>query len=357
MVDGKKWYKIAPPSGEFRWIHASNVQRVSVTPPVVAQPIITVPLPENKAEPRDATQSAEAAVTLASDSQPQAETDWRAAPVEPKNETKNSPPAESSSEAAKAAGNSSNGEPAAVASADSASPPTQTPTPADAEPSMVATSAAAAAAAPAQAAPAQAAPPFSTSSDLARQLTDIELRLSRTVAEPPETWRIEPLRQETQQLLAGASDQANRAAIGATLAKLDRFAAIAHQYQRRAQTASSSNDAPITPIPYGAGSGDPRTMGSGDPRTTQPVTAESQNYDAVGVLRPVVSKRPGAPQFALVDERGQVISFVTPSPDVNLQPYLGRRIGVTGSRGYIPEFQRAHVMAGRVAPLSDRMVR
>jgi hypothetical protein len=211
---------------------------------------------------------------------------------------------------------------------------------------MVATSAAAA---PAQAAPAQAAPPFSTSSDLARQLTDIELRLSRTVAEPPETWRIEPLRQETQQLLAGASDQANRAAIGATLAKLDRFAVIAHQYQRRAQTASSSNDAPITPIPYGAG--------SGDPRTTQPVTAESQNYDAVGVLRPVVSKRPGAPQFALVDERGQVISFVTPSPDVNLQPYLGRRIGVTGSRGYIPEFQRAHVMAGRVAPLSDRMVR
>jgi hypothetical protein len=70
-----------------------------------------------------------------------------------------------------------------------------------------------------------------------------------------------------------------------------------------------------------------------------------------------VSKRPGAPQFALVDDRGQVISFVTPTPDVNLQPYLGHRIGVTGSRGYIPEFQRAHVTAGRVSPLGARIVR
>jgi hypothetical protein len=185
-------------------------------------------------------------------------------------------------------------------------------------------------------------------------LTDIELRLSRIVAEPPATWQIEPLRQESLQLLAGANDQANRAAIGATLAKLDRFAAIARQYQQRSQIASSSNNAPITPIPYGAGSGDPRTTGHPD---TRHLTPDTSQYDAVGILRPVVSKRPGAPQFALVDDRGQVISFVTPSPDVNLQPYLGHRIGVTGSRGYIPEFQRAHVTAGRVSPLGARMVR
>jgi hypothetical protein len=203
------------------------------------------------------------------------------------------------------------------------------------------------------------------SDDLARRLTDVELRLSRIVAEPPVTWQIEPLRYESQQLLAGASDQADRAAIHATLAKLDRFAAIARQYQQRAAFSAPMSQSPITPIPYGAGSGDPRTVGPADSRdptagiagSRVSVTAESQNYDAVGILRPVVSKRSGAPQFALVDERGQVISFVTPTPDVNLQPYLGTRIGVTGSRGYIPEFQRAHVTAGRVSPLGTRMVR
>jgi hypothetical protein len=74
-------------------------------------------------------------------------------------------------------------------------------------------------------------------------------------------------------------------------------------------------------------------------------------------LRPVVSKRPGAPQFALVDERGQVVSFVTSTPDINLQPYLGHRVGIVGNRGYIPEFGRAHVTAKRVQPLNDRVLR
>jgi hypothetical protein len=77
----------------------------------------------------------------------------------------------------------------------------------------------------------------------------------------------------------------------------------------------------------------------------------------VGILRPVVSHRPGAPQFALVNPQGQVVAFVTASPDMNLQPYVGQRIGVTGNRGYIPEFRRAHVTAGRVTPLNERILR
>jgi hypothetical protein len=84
---------------------------------------------------------------------------------------------------------------------------------------------------------------------------------------------------------------------------------------------------------------------------------QSPAYDATGILRPVVSKRPGAPQFALVDERGQVISFVTSTPDINLQPYVGHRVGVVGNRGYIPEFQRANVTAKRVQPLGERLIR
>jgi hypothetical protein len=101
---------------------------------------------------------------------------------------------------------------------------------------------------------------------------------------------------------------------------------------------------------------------SGQPQSTRlPNTVATADaggpYDAVGILRPVVSRRPGAPQFAVVDERGQVVSFVTATPDLNLQPYLGHRVGVVGNRGYIPEFQRSNVTAARVTPLNDRMVR
>jgi hypothetical protein len=52
-----------------------------------------------------------------------------------------------------------------------------------------------------------------------------------------------------------------------------------------------------------------------------------------------------------------VVTFITPTPDVNLQPFIGQQIGVSGSRGYIPEFRRSHVTAARVAPMNERMIR
>jgi hypothetical protein len=33
---------------------------------------------------------------------------------------------------------------------------------------------------------------------------------------------------------------------------------------------------------------------------------------------------------------------------VNLQSYVGQRIGVLGNRGFMPEYRRAHVTASRV---------
>jgi hypothetical protein len=183
------------------------------------------------------------------------------------------------------------------------------------------------------------------------------MRLSRVVAESPTTWQIEPVAAEAQRLLAQSRTSSDRSAIETTANKINRFAEIARRYRQIGSTSAAPAD--------------PRTTGVGALSITGPAPAitplpgvstnivgpNGERYDAVGILRPVVSKRPGAPQFALLNDRGQVVSFVTPSPDVNLQPYLGHRIGITGSRGYIPEFQRAHVTAGRVAPLGEKMLR
>jgi len=87
------------------------------------------------------------------------------------------------------------------------------------------------------------------------------------------------------------------------------------------------------------------------------LTADRPLYDAVGLLKPVASKRANAPQYALVDDKGEVVSFVTPTPDLNLKPYLGRRIGVHGKRGFMSEYRRAHVTAERVSPIAERVRR
>jgi hypothetical protein len=177
------------------------------------------------------------------------------------------------------------------------------------------------------------------------------------VAEPMASWSIESLERTAEQLLSRADTVADREAVKATLAKIDRFAAL----QRRSAgmngplVANSPFVSIAAPAANAAATG--QQVIQGQVVTPMADGATPSPYDAVGVLRPVVSSRPGAPQFALVDDQGQVVTFVTASPDVNLQPYLGRRIGVAGSRGYIPEFRRPHVTAGRVTPLNERMLR
>lgn len=188
-----------------------------------------------------------------------------------------------------------------------------------------------------------------TGGELGKRLQQLELQLSRMVAEPPATWNTAPLEQAAEQLLAHAEGIADRNAAKATLAKIDRFSAIQRRY---ATTGLATNTRP-------APTAGPQASDDMTPTAVAPLSEGETNtqYDAVGILRPVVSRRPGAPQFALVNAQGQVVTFITPTPDVNLQPFIGQQIGVSGSRGYIPEFRRSHVTAARVAPMNERMIR
>jgi SH3-like domain-containing protein len=298
--DGQTWYKIAPPSGEFRWVHKRNL---------ASDGALEVARPAQADAPTAQTDS------------------WHTAPQE----------------VTLAAGGATGQ--VTIASHDEAGDSTSTSTvPASASPwQPVSNQSAPAQSAAADAAVSPASPGKVAPDDFARQVDALELRLSQMVAQPTVTWQIDQLEKEGEQLLSRAEDVAQRDLAKGALAKIDRFAAIYRRYQASSaggQQPATSNQQPASSI---AGS--------------QPPTGGQSQYDAVGMLRPVVSKRPGAPQYALVNEQGQVVSFVTPAPDVNLQPYLGRRIGIVGGRGYIPEFQRAHVTASRVAPLGDRVLR
>ncbi len=305
-IAGEKWYKISPPAGEFRWIQAAVVERAVPIKDAGTSPS-TTPVSENGNLIQLASNTEVEPATPASSSG-----DSVPPPLLPV-----SKPADPATPPAQAA-------PPAASAATSA-PPSQT------APQTTPTAASAADPPAAQA-----------SGDLSHELAAIELRLSRMVAAPVNLWNTEKLERDTAQLMSRARTQPERDAIRATQEKISRFADIG----RRANPATS-NIAQATRLPSTA---------AGTP-TSAAAVPPGGPYDAEGILRPVVSRRPGAPQFALVDDRGQVISFVTSTPDLNLQPYLGHRIGVVGVRGYIAEFQRANVTAARVTPLNDRLVR
>ena len=78
------------------------------------------------------------------------------------------------------------------------------------------------------------------------------------------------------------------------------------------------------------------------------VTTEDRRYDGTGTLTEVVSRKPGDPRFALLDDDGEVRYYVTPAPGVSLRTYVGRQVGVNGPLGYLPEAGARHVFAQRV---------
>jgi uncharacterized protein YgiM (DUF1202 family) len=311
MINGERWYKISPPAGEFRWVQSSLVERAGPIRKGEFSPITADAADPHPVKQASATASVTSTTNATIDSVPP--------PLLPV--SKPTDPA-----------------PPATASAPPTTTATANPTSTSAPPAQ-----------PAQTQPAQTPAPSTSPQaaatqppgDLNQDLSAIELRLSRMVAAPTNLWNTERLERDTAALMARAKTQAERDAVRVTQDKIVRFAAIGRRANQN--TAGIPGQSP-TRLPPTAAIGSTTADGQGQ-------------YDAVGILRPVVSRRPGAPQFALVDERGQVVSFVTATPDLNLQPYLGRRIGVVGNRGYIPEFQRTNVTAARVTPLNDRLVR
>jgi hypothetical protein len=194
----------------------------------------------------------------------------------------------------------------------------------------------------------------------------LERQLSIIVAEDPTTWQFEELRRVASRLLVNASTAPERGRVRQVLGKISRFEEI---QQRRVQmglapTLANRGQAATPGIPPAPATGrlaaNPSRRRSWLSRGSNQLPGTAANpspFDGVGTLRPVVSRRRNTPRYALVDNAGQVVSFVTPGPEVNLQPYLGRKIGIRGNRGYLPELRQTNVMARRITALDPGLVR
>ncbi|MAT71224.1 MAG: hypothetical protein CMJ58_17070 [Planctomycetaceae bacterium] len=248
-------------------------------------------------------------------------------------------------------------------------------------------------------------PTVRSSRPVTRQVAELQLDLSRLIVAPPQPWALAGLREETAAALSAAQDEQERRQLRELLQRVVLLEEIEAQREHLAAVQrgamAAAQEAGQQQAPAGATAahnGDQSAAGPADvfdaeaaarhaaehpaddirslvrrdlglsPSGASPVdgaagapqggAAEAQQYagtearyDAVGTLKPVVSRREGAPQYALVDEEGKIASLITPTPDLNLREFVGQRIGVTGSRGYMPQYRRAHVTATRITPL------
>jgi hypothetical protein len=143
------------------------------------------------------------------------------------------------------------------------------------------------------------------------------------VVEETSAWSFADLKQRAEAVLSHAQSAAERGQARIVIDKLARFEDI----KQRHDASRAPEDGALA---------------------SMPVRAIDPRYDGVGRIAPVVSQRPGAPQYALVDGSNTVVSFLTPAPGVNLRPYVDRQVGVNGQRGFMTDLRREHISVQRV---------
>lgn len=182
-----------------------------------------------------------------------------------------------------------------------------------------------------------------------QRLIALELALSTIVVERPSFWRFERLDAEATELLTLASNDAQRNAVRDTAARIDNFRRLGSQLRNGAEDAGGWRSPNSQANSQAIAQSTPRLA----PPTQLTSTRDASGHDASGVLRPVVSQRPDAPKYAVIDDAGRIAALVTPTPDLDarLKGMVGQRVGLDGQRGYRTDLRREHVVAERVTPL------
>jgi SH3-like domain-containing protein len=191
-----------------------------------------------------------------------------------------------------------------------------------------------------------------TSEEFQAELDRVDLELSVMIIEPPATWAFDSMRERANVLLDQAQTAVERGRARVLANKIARFDDIKQRQDAvlamRDQTDRSSRVlARLRPR-----DADTNSVAGDDHRRAATLEVDGR-FDGVGQLTQVVSPKVGSPRYALVDRSGSVRCYVTPAPGVNLQNYVGRQVGINGTRGYMPEQRAGHIMARHVTPLES----
>jgi hypothetical protein len=194
-----------------------------------------------------------------------------------------------------------------------------------------------------------------TAVPLPHDLGGLENYLSQMVARKTSDWELGPIRDRALQMLSAAPAQ-QRTAYENLLARIQQFQDIHQQRLRLAKTSFGTVPRRLMNI-----NGEVLPLRTSDIAkdlvdlsTQGTLSAEAQRtaYEETGYLMEVHSSRRGAPEYALVDEQGDVKVFVTPVPGLNLAHYLTKHIGIFGRRGYLYRLKTQHVTITRVVDLA-----
>ncbi|WP_146535864.1 hypothetical protein [Rubripirellula reticaptiva] len=180
----------------------------------------------------------------------------------------------------------------------------------------------------------------------------LTLLLSRLMSAQASGLETEPVAAAARQLVGTANDTAIATRARKLAERADQYARLANRRDGNAMIRNQGDlmlaDAQ-TPeidsleIPSGLGT-IASAIGLGAPQA--PSASEAVPAFS-GQLVQVYSARPNSPPFALTDNTGRTVAYVTPIPGVNLRTHLNSHVNVIGTAGYLPGLNMPHVLASQ----------
>ncbi len=173
----------------------------------------------------------------------------------------------------------------------------------------------------------------------------LSLIFSRLMAARASAAEVEPLTRAAYQLASTSTDSlvAGRARLLAERVEQYRQVAI----RRDGEAVIRSTGTPTIPagqtLPSSSVSQNSvsQAFGVGMDGGSTGVQASTQT----GYLVQVYSARSNSPPFALTDNTGRTVAYVTPSPGVNLRPHLNSKVNVSGTQGFLTGLNTPHILA------------
>jgi uncharacterized protein YgiM (DUF1202 family) len=187
----------------------------------------------------------------------------------------------------------------------------------------------------------------SPSASRATNLEQLDLELSTIISNPPAEWQLDDLHERAKEEFGRSRTALTRGKARRLLNEVERYQALQDEYvkfgreqntvDRRNQLVEAATDVPTS-------------------RPDRISNIDISDFDGLGRLTPVKSRRYGAPEFALTNPDGQVVMFVSPSSNLNMRRYIGQVVGVSGKRGFIPQLRKGHITATRVEPIEPSVL-
>lgn len=184
----------------------------------------------------------------------------------------------------------------------------------------------------------------SASGPLTSTVQNLELELTKQVAQDSSRWNLEPIADRCQHLIQNSNDFNEQQNAQRLLDKIRRFREIQAGYATVGHSKRYDDF-------------DSNRIGQGTSNLNGEVGKSSSPYEATGFLNELVrNSGRNKPTYVLQDENGKILHHVAPAPGINMHRYLKKKVGVVGQRGYNRQLQLPHVTAERVVEL-DRVRR